>query len=309
MMMLERISRVRVAILPLLLISSLLSTFASSLRAQSQPVSHPEPSLALNSALVAACKENEADFAKYLAGDNPAAFQNLPGSERVSLMQRFVLLDSPGRPLLDTDPQGHPILRCESEDATQTFKFGAPRINGNLAYIPITIAAGRTVQFGLLREGDDWKLLSLGLLMIDIPQLEEQWAAQALQDRERGAIDTMKEIADAIHTYESSFGKLPDSLAQLGPAKNGVSPGAANLLDTGLAAGKEGGYAFRYVLVPAPGGAPSYELSATPVDYGKSGKRSFLMDREGKIHAADKRGATATSDDPVVLESDSSNPE
>lgn len=282
--------------------------FASPLLAQSQPPSPPDPSLALNSALVAACKENETDFAKYLSGDNPDAFHNLPGTERVSLMQRFILLDSPGRPLLDTDPQGHPILRCESDDATQTFKFGAPRINGNLAYIPITIAAGRTVQFGLVREGDDWRLLSLGLLMIDIPQLEAQWAELALQDRERGAIDTLKEIADAIHTYQNAFGKLPDTLAQLGPAKNGASPSAANLLDAGLAAGKEGGFAFRYVLVPAPGGAPSYELSATPLEYGKSGKRSFLMDREGKIHGADKRGATATSDDPIVSETDSGNP-
>jgi hypothetical protein len=275
---------------------------AFRLAAQTQSASAPDPSSALNSALVAACKEDETDFAKYLAGDNPGAFRNLPGTERVSLMQRFVLLDLPGRPLLDNDPQGHPILRCESSDATETFSFGSPRVHANLAFIPITIAAGRTVQFGLVREGDDWKLLSLGLLMIDIPQLEAQWAEQALQDRERGTIDTLKEIADAINTYRSAFGKLPGSLAQLGPSKGGASPDAAKLLDAGLAAGKEGGYAFRYVLVPAPGGTQSYELSATPLDYGKSGKRSFLMDREGKIHAADKRGAVATPDDPIVSE-------
>ncbi|HEV2298413.1 MAG TPA: hypothetical protein VGR72_07850 [Candidatus Acidoferrales bacterium] len=286
----------------ILILLVLFPPLASRLAAQTQPAAVPDPSSALNSALVAACKENETEFAKYLAGDNPDAFRNLPGTERVSLMQRFVLLDSPGRPLLDNDPQGHPILRCESTDATQTFKFGAPRISGNLAYISITIAAGRTVQFGLLREGDSWKLLSLGLLMIDIPQLEVQWAEQALQDRERGAMDTLKEIADAINTYRSAFGKLPDALAQLGPSKGGASPSAASLLDAGLAAGKEGGYAFRYVLVPAPGGAPSYELSATPLDYGKSGKRSFLLDRVGKVHAADKRGAVATPDDPIVSE-------
>ena len=282
--------------------------FAFSLHAQTQPSSQPDPSSALNSALVAACKENEADFAKYLAGDNPDAFRNLPDTERISLMQRFVLLDSRGRPLLDSDPQGHPILRCESEDATQTFTFGAPRVHGNLAFIPITIAGGRTVQFGLVREDNGWKLLSLGLLMLDIPQLEAQWAEQALEDRERGAMDTLQEIADAVHTYRSSFGKLPSSLAQLGPAKNGASPDAANLLDAGLAAGKQSGYAFRYVVVPARDGTPSFELSATPLEYGKSGKRSFLLDREGKMHAADKRGAVATPDDPVVSESDSQDP-
>lgn len=295
-------------LLPVLcLIYLLCFPFAFSLNAQAQPSSPPDPTLALNSALVAACKENESDFAKYLAGDNPEAFRNLADTMRISLMQRFVLLDLPGRPLLDSDQKGHPILRCESDDATETFAFGTPRVNGNLAYVPITIAGGRTVQFGLVREGENWKLLSLGLLMIDIPQLEAQWAEQALDDRERGAMDTLREIADAIHTYQSAFGKLPDSLTQLGPSKDGASPSAAKLLDAGLAAGKEGGYEFRYVPVPAPGGTPSYELSATPLDYGKSGKRSFLLDREGKIHAADKRGAVATPDDPVVPENSSDN--
>lgn len=281
---------------------------ASPLAAQTQPSALPDPSSALNRALVAACKENQTDFAENLAGDNPDAFRNLPSTERVSLMQRFVLLDSPGRPLLDTDAQGHAILRCESSDATETFTFGAPRIHANLAYIPVTIAGGHTVQFGLVREGDGWKLLSLGLLMIDIPQLEAQWAEQALQEREHGAMDTLKEIADAINTYRTSFGKLPGSLAQLGPSKDAVSPDAANLLDAGLAAGKEGGYAFRYVTVPASSGAPSFELSATPLDYGKSGKHSFLLDRDGKMHAADKRGAVATPDDPIVSDDDSANP-
>jgi hypothetical protein len=273
----------------------------ASLAGQTPQTASPDPSSALDSALVAACKENQSDFAKYLAGDNPAAFQNLPENERISLMQRFVLLDAPGRPLLDSDAQGHPILRCESSDATEEFKFGLPRIHANLAYIPVTIAGGRTVHFGLVREGDNWKLLSLGLLMIDIPQLEAQWAEQALQDRERGAMDNLKVLADAVDTYRSAFGKLPDSLAQLGPSKGGASPDAANLLDAGLASGKEDGYTFRYIVRSSPeGSSPSFELAAIPSEYGKSGRRSFLLGADGKIHGADKRGAVATPDDPIV---------
>ncbi|HEV2490291.1 MAG TPA: hypothetical protein VGT03_10815 [Candidatus Acidoferrales bacterium] len=291
----------------LILLCLLCLPIAAPLVAQSRPEAVPDPSLALNSALVAACKENQSDFAKYLAGDNPAAFQNLSDNERVSLMQRFVLLDAPGRPLLDSDALGHPILRCESSDATEEFKFGPPRIHANLAYIPVTIAGGRTVQFGLVREGDSWKLLSLGLLMIDIPQLEAQWAEQALEERERGAMENLKAIAEAIDTYHDSFGRLPETLAQLGPAKDGASPSAAKLIDIDLASGKVGGYAFRYIVDPAPGGTPSFELSATPLVYGKSGKRSFLFDREGRIHAADKRGAVATPDDPIVSASDPGN--
>jgi hypothetical protein len=281
----------------------------ASMAAQTPQAAPPDPSSALDSALVAACKENQSEFAKYLAGDNPVAFRNLPEIERISLMQRFVLLDAPGRPLLDSDAQGRPILRCESSDATEEFKFGSPRIHANLAFIPVTIAGGRSVQFGLVREGDNWKLLSLGLLMIDIPQLEAQWDEQALEERERGAMENLKALAEAIETYRDSFGKLPEALAQLGPAKDGASPSAAKLIDADLASGKVGGYAFRYVVRPSPAtdGAPSFELAAIPSEYGKSGRRSFLLGGDGKIHAADKRGAVATPDDPVVPSSDSGN--
>jgi hypothetical protein len=37
-----------------------------------------------------------------------------------------------------------------------------------------------------------------------------------------------------------------------------------------------------------------------PEDYGKTGRRSFLLDSAGKIHAADRHGDLATLDDPIV---------
>jgi hypothetical protein len=46
-----------------------------------------------------------------------------------------------------------------------------------------------------------------------------------------------------------------------------------------------------------------FELAAVPEAYGKTGRRSFLLDNAGKIHAADKHGDLATDDDSLVVQS------
>ena len=114
------------------------------------------------------------------------------------------------------------------------------------------------------------------------------------------AIRTLLALADALRTYQRAFGNLPESLEQLGPApKDAVSPDAAGLVDADVAAGKKGGYLFRYRILPGGVGA-GFELAAVPVEYGTSGRRSFFLDASGKLHGADKQGVVATDTDPVV---------
>jgi len=252
--------------------------------------------------LSAACKANQSDFAGYLTADNAAAFRALPEAQRTQLMKRFSLSDSAGRPLLSSDEKNHIVLRCETEDITIEFRFGTPRIRENLAFIPVDVVDAQSAQFGLVREGGNWKLLSLGLVLIDIPQLSVQWAEQDLESREAAAAETLRVIADAVETYRRAFGKLPDTLAQLGPApKDQVSPDQASLVDAQIAAGEKGGYRFRYRNASAADAdTPSFELTATPAEYGKSGRKSFFLDTSGKIHAADKRGAMAVASDAII---------
>ena len=258
--------------------------------------------------LDAASRENQTDFANYLTSENIAAFQRLPADERTGVMKRFVLLDTPGRPLLANDNQGHEILRCEASDASVEFRFGAARVHENLAYIPVTVTGQDAIQFGLVREDSRWKLLSLGLLLIDIPQLQKQWAAQDIENHEKNAIDTLENLAQAVDTYKQAFGKLPDSLAQLGPAKDGISPQAAKLIDADL--GPEAKMATSSAIASRrPNDSePGFEIAAIPATYGKSGRQSFLLDQDGKIHAADKHGAVATVDDPIATSKDSGAP-
>jgi hypothetical protein len=287
--------------------ASILVIFAASpapARAQSPESRESEPAAALTAALGAACRANDNQFANYLTADNAAAFRALPADQRANFLKRLSVTDEPGKTLISSDPQKHIVLRCEAPGGTIEYRFGDTRLRENLAFIPVTIAGGNESQFGLVRENGAWRLLSLGVMLLDIPQLSKRWAEQDFAAREDAAIQTLRGLADAVQTYRSSWGRMPETLAELGPAPpNEVSPEQSNLVNEHLAAGAQGGYQFRFTIVPAPDGLDAhatFELAATPDEYGKTGRRSFLYDSAGKIRAADKHGAVATPEDPLI---------
>ncbi len=261
------------------------------------------PSAALVDALSAACRGDATEFANDLTQESSAAFLALPASERSAFMDRFSLGDNPGRPLLSTSDANQPVVRCTTPSGTAEFRFGAPRTHENLSFIPVTVVNGQSTTFGMVRENGGWRLLSLGLVLLDVPQLSKQWAEDALAQSEAEAIANLRSLAEAIDKYREAYGKLPESLSQLGPAPPGeISPDQASLTDKELAAGSDQGYEFRYRVVTAAqgSGATAFEISAVPQEYGKTGRRSFLLDADGKIHAADRHGEVATADDPVI---------
>ena len=284
-----------------LVTASVLSDFGA-LRAQEGREANPAG--ALSAALGAACRENEADFANYLTSDSGAAFRALPAERRMAFLKRFSLADGVGKTLVSSDTHNHTVLRCQAPEQTVEFRFGEVRYHESLAFVPVAVVNSQETEFGLVRESGGWRLISLGLVLLDIPQLSKQWATQDLATREDGAIADLRGLADAVQSYRRAFGKLPESLAQLGPApKNEISPEQAALVNEHLAAGSEGGYQFRYRIVPAADeNDATFELAATPENYGKTGQRSFFLDGAGKLHGADKRGTVAAPDDPLIAE-------
>ena len=261
-----------------------------------------EPVAALTAALSAACRANETQFENYLTVDNAAAFRTLPQDQRSAVLKRLSLGDEAGKPLLSSDDQNHTVLRCTAPEGTAEFRFGDVRTRENLAFIPVAVTDGEKTEFGLVRENGGWRLISLGLVLLDIPQLSKQWAESDLAAREDAVISDLRALNDAIQTYRRAFGKLPDSLSQLGPApKDQISPDQASLVSDELAEGNDGGYRFRYRIVTgAQEDQSAFELAAMPNDYGKTGRRSFFVDASGKVHGADKHGDQATEDDPVI---------
>lgn len=283
---------------------ALLLLAASLLPAQER--STGSPSEALAGVMVAACRQNAEQFAKFMTADNAAIFEQLPPGLRAQLMQRFIQLNEAGRPLLSTDADSRTIVRCDTASVSAVIRFGPERVRENLAFVPVEINNQRRAEFGLVREAGAWKVISVGLLLLNLAELSKQWSAQqaaeALEAGEAEALANLRRLRAAIQTYRRAFGTWPTSLAQLGPppGREGASPERARLLDEALASGLKGGYAFAFRILPAEkeGEEEKFEVTATPAQYGTTGRRSFLFDAAGILRAADKQGAVATAADP-----------
>jgi hypothetical protein len=303
----------RKPVLPVLAVLFLFAVCPPWLRAQQQKQIATPPEAALSDAISAACRQDSPTFASFLTVDNAAAYQTLPSPQRTAMMKRFVLLDEPGRVLFSTSSSGQRIVRCESPSFTTEMHLGAAKVRENLAFIPmeipITGEEPRSVTVGLVREGGNWKLLSVGLILLDVPAMAKQWAQADLEANENTAIADLRSVAAAANTYRDAYGVLPETIAALGPASSGgVSPDAAGLLDAGLAAGDKDGYTFRYAIVPATdispgedsGKAIDFSIACSPKEYGKMGRRSFFLDASGILRGADKKGSIADRTDPPI---------
>lgn len=110
---------------------------------------------------------------------------------------------------------------------------------------------------------------------------------------ERFVVQAVRKIHSAEATYQATTGNgLYGSLEQLR---------AANLIDTALADGEKYGYVFALTVTHPTATTPAkFKLTATPRVYPKAGRYSFYVDQEGDIRGADKRGAVATSNDPII---------
>jgi hypothetical protein len=280
------------------------------------------PAAALRDVLQAACAQNSAEFSRYLTVRSKASFERLTPAARVALMKRFVLLNEPGKATASANPAGRPIVRCETPDVATEMSIGGTDTRDNLAFLPmelrdVTDSTGANVHqitMGLVRENGQWVLLSIGVLLLDIPSLEVEWDSEEAEANEITALGNLRRLADAVETYRRTYFRLPESLASLGPPPSRTSgknlqtkPLAATrehagLLDEEFAAGNKEGYEFRIIIAGAETlGAPAkYQLSAIPSAYGRTGKRSFFRDADGGWHAADHGGAVGSASDPVI---------
>jgi hypothetical protein len=286
-------------------------TSRSPASAPSEPTTSGGPSAALKAVLSAACSQNQIEFVRFLTARNKEAFSRMTPLARVALMKRFVLLNEPGKATASANPAGRPIVRCQTPDVTTEMQIGGAELRDNIAFLPMELrdatdstgANVHQVTMGLVREDGEWKLLSLGLLLLDLPALELEWDAAEIEATEQNAIKALNKVAGAVEAYRKKYLRLPESLANLGPPLHGAANGeAAGLLDSDLANGMKNGYAIRYVIVGSSAlGAPAkYELAATPLQYARTGRRSFFRDSNGVVHAADRGGAVGSAADPKV---------
>lgn len=273
-----------------------------------EPAPPNGPSAALRDVLTAACSERQNDFSRFLTERNKPSFFRMAPAARVAFMKRFVLLNQPGKPSVTLNPAGRPLVLCETPAGTAEIQIGGADVHDNVAFLPVDLhdrtdtsgASAIQVNMGLVREGGEWKILSLGVVLLDLPSLETEWDSEQADKNEEAAIESLREIAEAVETFRHKYARLPESLTNLGPPLHGPASGdAAGLVDSDLAAGMKNGYSFRYVIVGGSGlGAPAkFALAGTPLTYGRTGHRSFFLDATGAIRGADHKGAVGTESD------------
>ena len=303
---------------PLLILIALILVLSDKTSAQephssvvAQSISPTGPYAALRDVLEAACSQNQNDFSRFLTARNKESFSRMAAATRVAFMKRFVLLNEPGKPSVTVNASGRPTVRCETPAGAAEIQIGGADTRDNVAFLPVNLrdatdssgASAIQVNMGLVKENGEWKILSLGLVLLDLPSLELEWDSAEADKNEQAAIQSLKGIAEAVETYRKKYLRLPESLANLGPPLHGAATGeSAGLIDSELSTGMKNGYSFRYVIMGASGlGAPAkYELAATPLVYGRTGHRSFFRDESGTLRGADRQGAVGSAADPKL---------
>jgi hypothetical protein len=123
----------------------------------------------------------------------------------------------------------------------------------------------------------------------------------------------LRALDQAEHTYAKTYNKgFAGNLDVLGPPPKWYHEtedhagllgkiGTAFLTDEDATHFTESGYRFTYSIgePDADGKITHYTVSARPTQFGKTGKRNFLMNEGGVIHATNAE-SPATKDDPVV---------
>lgn len=107
---------------------------------------------------------------------------------------------------------------------------------------------------------------------------------------ERSAVSNLRAIYNAQMSYQSTTGNgYYATLNQLG--EQGLVP-------PNIVQGVSGAYRFEINLKGES--HTTYEATATPIEYGRTGRISFFVDESGVLRGADKKGQPANVNDSLI---------
>jgi hypothetical protein len=207
------------------------------------------------------------------------------------------------------DSEGWEILD-EDGNSKGKVRLANAFISGVDALLPLELElSGNTEDFIVTMhlEGDEWRIddfgpwekndLGLGKLVHQPTEMEQNEAA---------ARDTINILVGALQRFASRFPKtgFPFNLRTLTISlePENVYSGSGPLLDESFAADPliKNGYIFQYLLTSVGDGQQqgwgSFEITATPVEFGKTGSKNYLANPS--LHVT-SQNRPAADDDPA----------
>lgn len=135
-------------------------------------------------------------------------------------------------------------------------------------------------------------LIVIAVLCIIMSMAVPSLLQSRMAANETSAMNSLRIIAKGMETYRvkamggnNSYPADYRLLASMSPSE----------LDTILATGEKSGYAFE-----GGGTASNFTITACPIHYGSSGRRSFFVDASGVLRFCENNGAPATvTDSPI----------
>src|SRR5262249_13434013 len=190
-----------------------------------------------------------------------------------------------------------------------TFRVRGTFTSGVDALVPLEIQRGRdslTVLIGLRLEDGAWRITEAG-----------EWQSKKLEDTllhqeatEKGgdasAESTLRTLTTALVTYTATYPETgyPYSLRGLsGREGEEASFNHAMLIDPSWLEDPvtKDGYGFRYTLIDSGAGKTDgrWQITATPVESGKPGLRSFFTDQTAVIRYTSESRPANEQDQPL----------
>ena len=130
-----------------------------------------------------------------------------------------------------------------------------------------------------------------------------------MEKNEAAAQETLNTLVRALYRYANNFPQtgFPASLRSLTlPLSTETAPYLARfhglLLDESFAADPliKAGYQFRYLLTGTGSGEPGvlgeFEITATPVEFGKTGTKNYFVNQDGRIRMTSQNRPAAADD-------------
>jgi type IV pilus assembly protein PilA len=118
-------------------------------------------------------------------------------------------------------------------------------------------------------------LIVIAIIIIIITMAVPKYNRAQMYVRETAALNSIQTVHKMQIQYQSQYGRYANSLAELGPPQSGApSSSAADLIGNDLALGEKQEYKFTLT-----GNQGGYIITATPLNYGTSGSKSFFSDQ------------------------------